>query len=215
MVQAIIAIRAKGQLINVFQSLTTFKSVFVSMGECKKDVTPLLTHWSYVFLALTHLYVGWLEALQRLDDVCLPQIISNSKRSYSSYQLTCLCIWVRSRNCGCLVTWFCYQLIAKPGNKTAVVSRPDPYGDVAGVLPSVSMCRCRSKGPAFRCWTNCCRNTTTRCHWGRYSIWPGKIIQQCSLDKMPAFHRGGHFQIFFFFLISSPMLLEGQLENSW
>ena len=28
-------------------------------------------------------------------------------------------IWVRSRNCGCLVTWFCYQLIAKPGNKTA------------------------------------------------------------------------------------------------
>ena len=36
-------------------------------------------------------------------------------------------IWVRSRNCGCLVTWFCYQLIAKPGNKTATVSWPDPY----------------------------------------------------------------------------------------
>ena len=34
--------------------------------------------------------------------------------------------WVRSRNCGCLVTWFCYQLIAKPGNKTAAVSWPDP-----------------------------------------------------------------------------------------
>ena len=26
----------------------------LSMGKCKKDVTPLLTHWSYVFLALTH-----------------------------------------------------------------------------------------------------------------------------------------------------------------
>ena len=37
-------------------------------------------------------------------------------------------IWVRSRNCGCLVTWFCYQLIAKPGNKTAAVSWPIPYG---------------------------------------------------------------------------------------
>ena len=37
------------------------------------------------------------------------------------------CIWVRSRNCGCLITWFCYQLIAKPGNKTATVSWPDPY----------------------------------------------------------------------------------------
>ena len=29
-------------------------------------------------------------------------------------------------SCGCLVTWFCYQLIAKPGNKTATVSWPDP-----------------------------------------------------------------------------------------
>ena len=36
-------------------------------------------------------------------------------------------IWVRSRNCGCLVTWICYQLIAKPGNKTAAVPWPDPY----------------------------------------------------------------------------------------
>ena len=33
-----------------------------------------------------------------------------------------------SRNCGCLVTWFCYQLIEKPGNETAAVSWPDPYG---------------------------------------------------------------------------------------
>ena len=30
-------------------------------------------------------------------------------------------IWVRSQNYGCLVTWFCYHLIAKPGNKTAAV----------------------------------------------------------------------------------------------
>ena len=26
-------------------------------GQCKKDITPLLMHWSYVFLALTHRYV--------------------------------------------------------------------------------------------------------------------------------------------------------------
>ena len=37
-------------------------------------------------------------------------------------------IWVGSQNCSCLVTWFCYQLIAKPGNKTAAVSWPDTYG---------------------------------------------------------------------------------------
>ena len=43
-------------------------------------------------------------------------------------------LWVRSRNCGCLVTWFCYQLIAKPGNKTATVSWPDPYAGVVVIL---------------------------------------------------------------------------------
>ena len=42
--------------------------------------------------------------------------------------------WVRSRNCGCLVTWFCYQLIAKPGNKTATVSWPDPDQDGSNEL---------------------------------------------------------------------------------
>ena len=36
-------------------------------------------------------------------------------------------IWVRSGRCGCLVTWFCYQLIAKPGHKRASVLWPDPY----------------------------------------------------------------------------------------
>ena len=36
-------------------------------------------------------------------------------------------IWVRSGRCDCLVTWFCYQLIAKPGSKTAAPSWPGPY----------------------------------------------------------------------------------------
>ena len=36
-------------------------------------------------------------------------------------------IWVRPQRCGCLVTWFCYYLIAKPGNMTATPSWPDPY----------------------------------------------------------------------------------------
>ena len=38
-----------------------------------------------------------------------------------------ICIWVRLRRCGCLVTWFCYQMIAKPGNKTAPPWWPDSY----------------------------------------------------------------------------------------
>ena len=39
-------------------------------------------------------------------------------------------IWVRTRNCSCLVTWFCYQMIAKPGNKTATVPWPNPYANM-------------------------------------------------------------------------------------
>ena len=42
--------------------------------------------------------------------------------------------WVRSRKCGCLVTWFCYQMIAKPGNKTATASLSDPYADHFDVM---------------------------------------------------------------------------------
>ena len=48
-------------------------------------------------------------------------------QSQIEFKTFCIAIWVRSRNCGCLVTWFCYQLIAKPGNKTAAVSWPDTY----------------------------------------------------------------------------------------
>ena len=53
---------------------------------------------------------------------------------------TCsILIWVRTRNCGCLVTWFCYRLIAKPGNKTAAVSWPDPY--IFAILYWCKICR--------------------------------------------------------------------------
>ena len=44
--------------------------------------------------------------------------------------LSVLCfvsIWVRSENCGCLVTWFCFKIIAKSGNRTATVPWLDPY----------------------------------------------------------------------------------------
>ena len=62
-----------------------------------------------------------------------------SYEAYWAFGCYEICIWVRSRNCGCLVTWFCYQLIAKPGNKTATVPWPDPYGVVvfAVAVPSI------------------------------------------------------------------------------
>ena len=58
-------------------------------------------------------------------------------------------IWLRSRNCGCLVIWFCYQLTAKPGNKTVAVPWPDPYisimmfeGNILNGFPWMSRSQC-------------------------------------------------------------------------
>ena len=33
--------------------------IIILMGKCKKYVTPLLTHWSCIFLALSHRYEMW------------------------------------------------------------------------------------------------------------------------------------------------------------
>ena len=42
---------------NHYKKIINSHRIFdISMGQCKKDVTPLLKHWSYVFLALTHRY---------------------------------------------------------------------------------------------------------------------------------------------------------------
>ena len=68
------------------------------------------------------------------------QLISHSSPMYTRYMVSAVLsksyknmhycftnfIWVKSRRCGCLVTWFCYHFIAKPGNKTATPSWPDP-----------------------------------------------------------------------------------------
>ena len=54
------------------------------------------------------------------------------------------CTWVRWRRCGCLVTWFCYHLIAKPGNKTATPSSPDPYHFL--VMMPVDASPCHAQG---------------------------------------------------------------------
>ena len=56
-----------------------------------------------------------------------------------------VCIWVRSRRSGCLVNWFCYHLIAKPGNKTAAPSWPDPYATMLVSLLLLTKTRLRHR----------------------------------------------------------------------
>ena len=112
--------------------------------------------------------MGWNEfvvdvrGLQRLKYMC------------SSFK-----IWVRSRNCSCLVTWFCYQLIAKPGDKTAPVSWPDPYAfckvwlsclpnqlpTPIGVTMTLQSEWLRSKKEKFINTAKICGGSLT--HWGR------------------------------------------------
>ena len=67
-------------------------------------------------------------------------------------------IWVRSRRCGCLITWFCYQLIAKSGNKTAAPSWPDPYiSYFFFTIKDIEMAHCKSApwphSYQWRCWS--------------------------------------------------------------
>ena len=60
-------------------------------------------------------------------------------------------ICVRSWRGGCLVTWFCYNLITKPRNKTATPSWPDPYDCIQCPCYHISkkwwlyMCLCMAK----------------------------------------------------------------------
>ena len=48
-------------------------------------------------------------------------------------------IWVWSRRWACLVTWFCYRLIAKPGNKTGAPLWHDLY--INGLVQDCSISR--------------------------------------------------------------------------
>ena len=57
-------------------------------------------------------------------------LFSKWKRTIGKLMSLCtlvLYMCVGSRNCGCLVAWFCYQFMAKPGSRTAAVPWPDPY----------------------------------------------------------------------------------------
>ena len=44
-------------MILVANAVLAMKQDISMMGYCKKDVTPVLYHWSYIFLALTHQYI--------------------------------------------------------------------------------------------------------------------------------------------------------------
>ena len=89
-------------------------------------VTSLLIGWAHIQndpwpQQWSHIFQNW-----HTDVHCTNKFMRKISSIFPIYTHK-ICIWVRSWRCGCLVTWFCYHLIAKPGNKTAASSWPDPY----------------------------------------------------------------------------------------
>ena len=89
------------------------------------------------------------------------------------------CWWVESYGCSCLVTWFCYQLIAKPDNKAAASSWPDPcMGSTLGEGVEIPVNETN--------WSSGNRTSTARFLWALIShFWwcPSCCISlQCVID---------------------------------
>ena len=98
---------------------------------CPQDGVIDIGEHSFRFwlVAWWHETISWTNADELSIRPIRKQTAVKFKSRFKKFH-TRKCIWIRSRNCGCLVTWFCYQLIAKPGNKTATVSWPDPFQNV-------------------------------------------------------------------------------------
>ena len=100
--------------------------------------TFLLWNASQEKIPLTIMETGY-SIKSKLDQTCgshhwqqkyesINSITVRSSHNWISVVITLYdMIWVGSWRCDCLVTWFCYQKIAKPGNKTATLPWPDPY----------------------------------------------------------------------------------------
>ena len=76
-----------GCAINIYhQTAPTDRALnIISMGKYKKDVTPLLTHWSYVILALTHRY-------HENCDRILSTSAANQSGCFIDLRCSCICM---------------------------------------------------------------------------------------------------------------------------
>ena len=87
------------------------------------------------------------EFWKKIDNFFLWSLVINAMKHFSLLMRLCKCRMKRetsehlSWNCGCHAIW---QLIAKPGNKTAAVPWPDPYEVTwyLGYAPSFSSVNC-------------------------------------------------------------------------
>ena len=86
-------------------SLYPWWPLYPVVGVHRASLTVSRTTWLFLSQGCPHM--RWELAAGGNDvDRCRAELILENTN-----------IWVESWKCGCIVTWFCYQLIAKPGNK--------------------------------------------------------------------------------------------------
>ena len=83
----------------------------ISMALCKKDLTPLLMHWSYVFLALSHRYTFlWMHSFYIWHkwslDVWNVRISLTFTKAAKIWHSSCNLMITSMRNGYMLVQWF-------------------------------------------------------------------------------------------------------------
>ena len=76
-------------------------------------------NWREVTKHVTTAQIGERKDRQRINSLISPLQEVKHEGAYGSDS--------GHEGAAVFVTWFCYQLIAKPGNKTAALSWPDPY----------------------------------------------------------------------------------------
>ena len=97
-------------------SLGLNKLTLISMGQCKKDVTPLLTHWNCVFFALTHRYVlHLLQAVFVFMWVQFSPLTYNKTYEYPAWAQG-LGLTMAFSSMVCIPGFFVIKLLVTPGS---------------------------------------------------------------------------------------------------
>ena len=115
---------------HIFQCILLNENVFIfhfkSYQICSSVSQYWFRQWHGTIHITNHYHIKWKACwltYKYIDKLLSIKLLIEQMMS----QFTDTSIWVRSRSCGRLVTWFCYQMIAKPSNKTATHSWSDPY----------------------------------------------------------------------------------------
>ena len=108
---------------------------------------PCLITLLYYFMKLTSsecqiISVVHKEMVLKVQGIFLTDVMNNATepRKVCFFSIRVIFTWVGSGGCNCLVSWFCYQLIAKPGNKTVAPPWPNthPFEVITYIIHSSS-----------------------------------------------------------------------------